>query len=247
MAGVRAFDGSLCSPLAAVLDRFIGPDTKIMYASDGAACPPARTLQSNSFSRVMFSDAETAAGTGMAIQFSKFSGADSQGFQDYIVTNIKPGEHDFPKMSRMLLQHFRNSLSELFENAAEHSETRHIYTCGEHFPEHEKLNFIITDAGIGVAERIRRSFDVDVRDDDAIKWAFAEGSTTRTTGVRVGGNGLKFFREFIDINRGRLFFVSGHGYYERHDEADSWSRLDSRFPGTSVAMEIDTDIHKGNC
>jgi len=73
----------------------------------------------------------------------------------------------------------------------------------------------------------------------AIKWALAEGNTTKT-GNQPGGLGLKLLKEFIRMNKGKLQIASRFGFYEYSATVDSVTKLDHDFPGTCVNIEINT-------
>jgi signal transduction histidine kinase len=142
-------------------------------------------------------------------------------------------------MTDALLKKFRQNLYEVFLNAREHSETElGVFACGQHYPQRNRLDFSIADLGIGIADRIWRSLELQLSDQDAVKWAM-EGGTTRTGG-RPGGLGLKLIREFIRLNKGRIIVISSTGWWRQKANEVDHDKLSHRFPGTVVTIEIDT-------
>lgn len=146
-----------------------------------------------------------------------------------------------PTMSEGLAKRFRQSLFEIFQNAAIHSKSESgIFTCGQYFPQMHRLDFTIPDAGIGIRENVRQhTGNAKMSSRTAIKWALTEGNTTRT-GNQPGGLGLKLLKDFIRMNKGKLQIVSRFGYYEFSTTGENCMKLNHDFPGTCVNIEINT-------
>lgn len=146
-----------------------------------------------------------------------------------------------PTMSEGLTKRFRQSLFEIFQNAAMHSKSESgIFTCGQFFPYKQRLDFTIADAGIGIREKVRRyTGNAKMSSCAAIEWALTEGNTTKT-GNQPGGLGLKLLKDFIRMNKGKLQIVSRYGYYQFSATGDNCIKLDHDFPGTCINIEINT-------
>ncbi|WP_430232586.1 ATP-binding protein [Nitrosomonas communis] len=146
-----------------------------------------------------------------------------------------------PAMSEGLAKRFRQSLFEIFQNAAIHSKSESgIFTCGQYFPQMHCLDFTIADAGIGIRENVRQyTGNAKMSSRAAIKWALTEGNTTKT-GNQPGGLGLKLLKDFIRMNKGKLQIVSRFGYYEFSTTGENCMKLNHDFPGTCVNIEINT-------
>lgn len=162
-------------------------------------------------------------------------------FSDYL--DIHMEGKGIPEMSAVTSRRFRQSLFEIFQNAALHSESKSgIFICGQFFPQLHRLDFSIADAGIGIRESVRRYLRSKINSCDAIRWALVEGNTTKTN--QPGGLGLKLLKEFIRMNAGKLQIVSRLGYYEFSAEGESIRKMGNDFPGTCVNIEINTQDTK---
>lgn len=120
-----------------------------------------------------------------------------------------------------------------------HSETVHIYTCGQFFPNKNSIEFTIVDVGIGFKERINQRFGSSLSSVQAIEWAVRDKKTTKV-GV-TGGIGLAVLREFVEMNKGKMQIVSHDGFYQ-YDGNNVDSRLfNGIFPRTIVNLQFRTD------
>jgi hypothetical protein len=167
-------------------------------------------------------------------------------FNDYLVTYLRG--RGIPSMSTALTKRFRQSLFEIFLNASIHSEsTFGIFVCGQFFPQKNRLDLTIADAGIGIRDRVRKFTGWDqLSSCAAIKWALIEGHTTKP-GNHPGGLGLKLIKDFIRMNQGKLQIVSRFGYHEFFGSRDTVSKLTYDFPGTIVNIEINTQDTNTYC
>lgn len=143
-------------------------------------------------------------------------------------------------MSSGLLKRFRESVFEIFSNAVIHSLTKlGIFSCGQHFPARNRLDFSVADLGIGIRQNVKESVGLDLPPEEAIVWA-TEGRNTTKRGSIPGGLGLKLLREFISLNGGRIQIVSDAGYWSQEKDQTFVTRFSHPFPGTVVSIEIDT-------
>lgn len=182
---------------------------------------------------------------GTAIPYRRFNPEDARYFASYLNKHLVG--KGIPKMSEGLGRRFRDSILEIFMNAAIHSETSlGIFACGQFFPTKQRLDFCIADAGIGFRKKIRKELDLAMNSDQAILWALKSGNTTRKGDV-PGGLGLKLLREFVALNGGRIQIVSDRGYWEFAAGHETVKRLDRPFPGTVVNLEINTADTQSYC
>ena len=172
------------------------------------------------------------------LPFKIFKLTAGEQFNDYLSRYMKG--KGIPIMSEALTKRFRQSLLEIFLNAAIHSESESgIFVCGQFYPQKYRLDFTISDTGIGIRENVRRYTKRKVNSCNAIKWAMTEGHTTKS-GSQPGGLGLKLLKEFVQLNQGKLQIVSNFGYYEFNADGESYSKMDYSFSGTCVNIEINT-------
>ena len=168
----------------------------------------------------------------------RFNVSDEVIFSSYISQEFV-GHRGLPKMSTELRKAFSQSVSEVFNNAVLHSQTQlGVFSCGQYFPNKDRLDFTIADMGIGIRQNIKNYTGDDYSPVDAINWA-TEGNSTKTSG-RPGGMGLKFLCNFLDMNKGCVRIVSDSGYWQRNSGKITIGVLPHPFPGTVVNLEVNT-------
>lgn len=231
------FEANMAAPLYAVLarayDRLNAVSLKNM--SSGVE----RILRKNHFlSRFGFSEKHDVYQTTLPFKIFKLGAAEQ--FADYLESYMQG--RGIPEMSPGLTKKFRQSLFEIFQNAALHSRSEYgIFACGQFFPAKNRVDFTIADAGIGIRQNVRRYLKNNrISSCQAIEWALQEGHTTKT-GNQPGGLGLKLIKEFIRLNQGRVQIVSRHGFYEYSHDDEYIDKMDHDFPGTCANIEINTD------
>jgi hypothetical protein len=126
-------------------------------------------LQKNGFLQLF--GHETRPDTyGTIIPHRQFGIHEAQSFHHYIEQHWRG--KGLPSMSLELDRRFKQSLHEIFANAAEHSETKHgIFSTGQFFPKKAQLDFMIADTGIGFRRKIQKALGFKFRSDAAIEWA----------------------------------------------------------------------------
>lgn len=120
-----------------------------------------------------------------------------------------------------------------------HSETEFIYTCGQFFPNKNKIEFTIADTGIGFKNRINTRFNANLNSIQAIQWAVQDKKTTKQ-GVS-GGIGLAVLKEFVDKNKGKMQIVSDDGFYQFDCGGVVSNQFSGKFPGTIVNLQFRTN------
>ncbi len=176
---------------------------------------------------------------GTTIRYQRFDVKDDRYFSGYIENELMQ-RSEIPAMSPGLLKKFRESIFEIFSNAVLHSQTRlGIFSCGQFFPTRNRLDFSVTDLGIGIRRNVKENAGLDLTPEGAITWA-TEGCNTTKRGQIPGGLGLKLLGEFINLNGGRIQIVSDAGYWQQAGSQTVTARLNEPFPGTVVSVEINT-------
>jgi hypothetical protein len=180
------------------------------------------------------------------IPFKRLQRSDEGLFEDYLQRHLKG--KGIPQMTEGLGKVFKQKLFEVFQNAVIHSESElGIFVCGQFFPQKQKLDLTIADAGIGIRDNVRRYFnDPKIASVPAIRWALQEGHTTKK-GKQPGGLGLKFLHDFARLNKGRIHIVSRFGFYEFNAGQESFAKLENDFPGTTVTLEVNTADTSAYC
>lgn len=229
------FDANMAAPLGAVLDLLENNlnDIVFEYVNSGV-----RTiLRKNGFLRHFGFD-HYADSNHTTIQYKKMKPDDGRYFREYVTAQFL-NRPELPAMSGGLRKKMTEAMLELFVNAQIHSETKHIYTCGQFFPKRHTIEFCIADTGIGFKEKFFRRFDKAVPAVDAIRWAVQDRNTTKV-GI-PGGIGLALLTEFVKLNNGKLQIVSDDGYYQYDREREKTAKLIKPFPGTVVNVAFRTD------
>ncbi len=173
------------------------------------------------------------------LPFIRLQLKDGNRFADYL--NKHMNGKGIPRMTNAMDKMFRGSVFEVFQNVVIHSDSEPgVFICGQFYPQLHRLDLTIADAGIGVRTNVRRYLKNDnISSVGAIKWALQEGHTTKT-GKQPGGMGLKFLKDFVELNGGKIQLVSRFGFYEYNRGVESFSKLTADFTGTAVNLEINT-------
>lgn len=172
------------------------------------------------------------------VEYKKLKPTDSRYFNQYLEDELL-NKSGFPNMSSAVHERISESIQEMFVNAQIHSETEFIYTCGQFHPARYELNFTIVDSGIGFAKRIEKNLGIPINSGDAIKWAMADGNTTKQ-GVS-GGLGLALLKEFITLNKGKIQIISGNAFYEFFGNTEKIQKLNNPFDGSVISMTFKTN------
>jgi len=229
------FDANMSAPLGVVFAHAV--DNLNTIKISGLRQSVETILSKNSFlSGFGFPERQDTYGT--TVPYGRFTITDERYFAACLDQYLRG--KDLPIMSDALSERFKNSILELFVNAAMHSESKlGIFACGQFFPAKHYLDFCIADAGIGIRRKIHKELGLKMNSDKAIEWALQEGHTTRKGNV-PGGLGLKLIREFIALNKGRIQIVSDRGYWEYSLLGETLTRIDTSFPGTVINIQINT-------
>jgi hypothetical protein len=237
------FEANMAAPLYAVIARLRDELNNVSIANVPGAV--SRILRKNKFLSVFNQpDLSDTNQTTLPFKILKLSAGDQ--FNDYLDTYMKG--RGIPAMSQALTKRFRQSLFEIFLNATIHSQSESgIFVCGQFYPQKHRMDFTIADAGIGIRENVRRyTRKADLNSCEAIKWAMAEGNTTKT-GDQPGGLGLKLIKDFIQMNGGKIQVVSRFGYYEFPANGEATQKMNNDFPGTCINIEINTKDESSYC
>lgn len=239
MRSTRWFDADMCAAFGAILHslRTRLNDVNLIHI------PPAveAILSKNSFLS-HYGRAKMPDRWGTTITYRRFDLEDDHYFASYIEDELIH-RSEIPEMTSGLLKRFRESIFEIFSNAVLHSETRlGIFSCGQFFPKRNRLDFTVTDLGIGIRQNVENHTGFKFSAVNAIIWATEEMNTTKRGNLPgvPGGLGLKLLCEFIDANKGCIQIVSDAGYWQQREGKVITKPLSYSFPGTVVSVEINT-------
>ena len=233
---LRFFDANMCAPLGAVLalvaDRFNAVRVVNIVA------PVEQIFRKNRFLvRYGYPSLPDTNHTTMPFRRLRLPG-DGE-FSEYVSDQFRG--KGLPRMSDRAADAFRKSVFEVFQNATLHSDSElGAFACGQFFPNKERLDFTMADAGIGIRDRVRHYLGVpDLSSVSCLCWAIQPRHSTRAE-PSPGGLGFEFLKKFANLNGGRIQIVSRRGYYEFRGTEDVFRPLDADYPGTAVTIEINT-------
>ena len=242
MSAADWIEANMSAPLGVVFSHLVDG---LNIVQPVALQPGVESILTRNLFLVGYGYPEGGDNYGTAIPYRRFNREDHRYFSSYLNKHLVG--KGIPEMTEGLGRRFKNSILEIFMNAATHSETGiGIFACGQFFPTKQRLDFSIADAGIGIRQKIRKELNLKMNSDQAILWALGEGNTTRRGDV-PGGLGLKLLREFVDLNGGRIQIVSDRGYWEFARGRETVKRFDHSFPGTVVNLEINTADPQSYC
>jgi len=242
-SGCDFFEANMVAPFYTIITKLRNElnDVSIMNLSSDIETILKKNNFLTTFNMVAIRDSNQTT-----IPFKIFKLQSGEQFFDYLESYMNG--RGIPTMSEALTKRFRQSIFEIFQNAAIHSNSESgIFTCGQFFPTKHRLDFTIADAGVGIRENVREyTGNRKMNSRMAIKWALTEGNTTKR-GSQPGGLGLKLLKDFIRMNEGKLQIVSRYGYYEFNAINETYNKLEHDYPGTCVNIEINTQDKSSYC
>lgn len=229
------FAANMCATLGGILDIFSDKINNIKF--DYISPDIERILLKNDFLSY-FGHTRLSDNHHTTIRFLKLKITDGKYFNNYVVGELI-GRAEFPQMSALVKEKMTEAIYEIFVNAQIHSESKHIYTCGQFFPKENKIEFTIVDTGIGFKRKVNDRFGSKLSSIQAIAWATKDRHTTKI-GV-TGGIGLALLKEFIEKNDGKVQIISDDGFYQFGRQGEKMHLFNGSFPGTIVNLQFRTN------
>lgn len=238
----KHLNGNMTAPLKMLAESMVANKNRVFLNNMGKDVEKV-LYRSHFFQRKDLLPSDDEEDNSLPAEY--FDNNDNLGFWRYVGKMVEM--IDQPKMTPALTKEFTRSIMEIFENAKEHAKSRMgVYACAHYFSDAKKFKFTISDAGIGFRENVNAYNDFGYSDAEAIFWAMQESNTTKR-GDSPGGLGLKFIKEFVNLNKGRLTIVSGDGVYDFLNEQEHQETIEYSLPGASVNLEIDTSDTNSYC
>jgi hypothetical protein len=198
--------------------------------------PIRNVLRKNEFLK-QYGDTTLSDHYGTTMPYRRVDLQEERYFASYLAKHT--ARKGLPRMTLALTKRFYESIGELYSNAVLHSQSKlGVFACGQYYPRKDRFDFCLTDAGEGFEGSILRAFSIEVDSIKAMRFCLTEGNTTKKN--EPGGLGLKLLQKFIQLNKGRIVIVSKSAYYEHSGGKETYSLLDSPFPGTCINIEINT-------
>lgn len=138
----------------------------------------------------------------------------------------------------------KTCLQELFHNIRDHSGQSVGCTYMQFYPQEKRIRIALADFGIGMARSVRKVLP-QLADEQAIRKAFEEGFSTRST-ARNRGAGLDLLvRNVVQLNGGRISIHANGGSVQCRSSGGRpdyiLRREYAHYPGTLVALEFRTE------
>ncbi len=163
------------------------------------------------------------------IPLNRFKNGETNYFLDYIERNLK-----YRHFTDDCLEKITYNLMEMFFNFRDHSGSEYFYISGQFFPNKDKINICLTDKGTGLAKYIMSKEQTVKSQEEAVKWAFKYGNTTRTK--EYGGIGLKQLKDFVEKEKGLLIIYCNNIYFNvLKSEVKEFKK---EFIGTSIVVNL---------
>lgn len=170
------------------------------------------------------------------IPYKRFNVDEIDEYERYLTLNLFTRK-DLPQMSQAVSDSIRDYLLELFKNVMDHTSSKYIFTCGQYFPKSYILYFTIVDMGETIPYNVHmyHSSHNLSQPSNPLDWAIMDGNTT-SVGNGPRGIGLTIIRDFIHLNKGSFYIVSGEDTFEIKEGKERFKKLAYPFPGTFVTV-----------
>lgn len=178
------------------------------------------------------------------IPYTIFNMDEINEFEKYILLKIF-NRSDIPQMSERAKSNIMDNILEIFNNVKEHTHSSKIFTCGQYFPSSSLLYLTIVDSGETIQYNVNKYFkNINaIPPDNTLEWAMVAGNTTRSAKT-PGGLGLSLLKDFVELNMGHLYIVSGNETYEKKGEKERYKYMEPSFTGTIVTVAFNlSDTH----
>ena len=236
MSRLDFFDANMAAPLGAILSKVADGFNTIRIVDIPG--PVETILRKNLFlTHYWYKSLDDNNNTTMPFRRLRLS--DEGEFEEYIHWQLTG--RGIPRMSDGASRIFKKKVFEVYQNAVFHSESNlGVFVCGQFFPQQNRLDFTVADAGIGIRENVRRYFNTPrINSLPALKWALEPYHTTKS-GPYPGGLGLEFLQKFARLNDGKIQIASRFAFYELSRGTETFANMAVDFPGTAVTIEINT-------
>lgn len=233
------FDGNLAAIMGAVFDVLVAEGYQIFLK------PPLNERVKQSLGMNHFFDSWNLEigyqDKENYVRYRSFEVDAVQEFKEYI-NNELLNKQKFPSHTENAGRFIVDNIYEIYANATMHGDAHKVSCCGEYDTANHVLHMTIVDCGRTIEENVnehkRQLGECVISADEAIKWAFIEGNTTKSD---TGGLGLSQLKEFIRMNKGSLDIISGNGWVYMNGEIEETHLLKTSFPGTIVNLNFNFD------
>lgn len=228
------FDANLTALLGAFLDQLKNGLNEPHLS--GLSVALKTILSKNHFLGSFDSSKPTPDWNATTINYRRFNSDDTNAFKAYLDGELF-SRSDLPTISAPLKKRISESILELFVNASTHAGSDFVYSAGQFYPKKGRLDLSVVNLGRSIQANVESFLKKKIGGVESIEWAVQEGHTTRTGNI-PGGLGLSTLREFLKLNKGKLQFASGYGYWCETAGKKFTKTFGNRLRGTFVNLEI---------
>lgn len=239
----RRFDANISAALGAILDKLDDEGYQIWLLNiSKATAGVRRALTRNGFLKA-FDITTNNEERENFILYRKFSTEQQEEFKQYILEELI-NKQKFPKHTNAAGESIQESIFEIYINSITHGGCTNVYCCGEYISKSipETLDMTIVNLGTTIEDNVNRHMlklnKEQLSSCECIKWAITQGNTTKDV---PGGLGFTIICNFIYKNQGKLQIISSDAYWEFCHEGSKSVKMNNKFPGTIVNMEINID------
>lgn len=252
------FDFSMCDFLRPNAVAFLGGlarsiesrNQRVMFDWNTVSDPVLAILRQNGFAAA-FGYTKILKGPGHSIPYREDNTqmVHAVDIKDDIIDYLSHEwlGHGWVHISQRLQNVIVGLVWEIYDNAFEHADSSiGVFSCGQFFFRMGLLKLAVADFGIGIPANVREFFkdypNVDqLSAAQCLKWAFQRGASTKTDTTTRRGIGLDLFKEFVNINHGRLEVYSQNGYALIANGKEKYNKRPSFFDGTLVNITLRCD------
>lgn len=154
---------------------------------------------------------------------------------------------DWVEVNQAIKDEIIHNVLEIYSNAFEHGISDiGVFTCGQRYPNLNILKLTVIDFGVGIPAKVRQFLqNSSMLAEDALRWAFQFGKTTRHGGV-PGGTGLDSLKNFVKSKQGKIEIYSHDGYALIDADQELYQSAPTYFEGTLINITIKCDVNYHN-
>jgi hypothetical protein len=237
------FDFSRCNFLRQNAVAFLGGlarqlesrGSKVIFDWDTVKKRVCMNLKQNGFMYTFNGGEEPWQGNSIPYREDQYQNQDA--LVDYLAEQWLG--RDWVHISDLLRNVIVGTTWEIYANAFEHGQTDiGVFSCGQHYPNLGEVKLTVVDFGVGIPHNVRDFHkNSNIRADEALKWAFQRGTTTRSGDV-TGGIGLDYLKQFVHINKGKLQILSHDGCAIIDEKQEIYENRQTFFGGTLVNITL---------
>lgn len=177
---------------------------------------------------------------GNSVPYREYRYEDMNAINAYLENNWLG--RDWIKVDSDKADEIIKNMLELYSNAFEHSASKiGVFTCGQRYPNLGKLHLTVIDFGVGIPPKVRQFLKEPQKPvDEALKWAFKLGNTTRANHI-PGGEGLDSLKRFVKQKNGKIEIYSHDGYALIDSDEEVYCSAPTYFEGTLINITVKCD------